>query len=130
MNTSPASLASRAILPGGGEAAAPPPVPERLAGNPNLLLVMVDTLRADHLSCYGSERVATPNLCRLAGDGGSVLFSGDSAWTDAFITQSQDTDLFLCECCSMERVIEVHTSYEDILARFIFDIVPELRSEG
>ena len=36
---------------------------------PNVVLVTIDTLRADHLGAYGSTTVATPNLDRLAGDG-------------------------------------------------------------
>ena len=36
---------------------------------PNLLLITIDTLRADHLSCNGAQNVATPNLDRLAADG-------------------------------------------------------------
>jgi len=39
------------------------------APRPNLLLVVVDTLRPDHLSCYGYERETTPNLDRLAAEG-------------------------------------------------------------
>ncbi len=39
--------------------------PER----PNVLVVVVDTLRADHLSCAGYERDTTPNLDRLAREG-------------------------------------------------------------
>jgi tetratricopeptide (TPR) repeat protein len=35
-------------------------------------LITVDTLRADRLGCYGSDRVATPAIDRLAADG--VLF--------------------------------------------------------
>jgi arylsulfatase A-like enzyme/tetratricopeptide (TPR) repeat protein len=38
----------------------------------NIILITADTLRADRLSCYGSSRVATPNLDRLAASG--VLF--------------------------------------------------------
>ncbi len=47
---------------------------------PNVILVMVDTLRADHLSCYGAE-ITTPNLCRLADEG--TLYEGFShaSWT-------------------------------------------------
>lgn len=66
-----------------------PPAPERaparatpptLANRPNVILVMVDTLRADHLSCYGAE-IRTPNLCRLAEEG--TLYQGFShaSWT-------------------------------------------------
>jgi choline-sulfatase len=36
---------------------------------PNVLLLSIDTLRADHLGCYGGTRVATPNVDRLAHDG-------------------------------------------------------------
>lgn len=40
-----------------------------LAARPNVLLVSVDTLRADHLGCYGSALGATPRLDRLAAAG-------------------------------------------------------------
>ncbi|HKQ97037.1 MAG TPA: sulfatase [Candidatus Polarisedimenticolia bacterium] len=36
---------------------------------PNVLLVTLDTTRADRLGCYGNERIATPNLDRLAAEG-------------------------------------------------------------
>jgi arylsulfatase A-like enzyme len=36
------------------------------AGSPNVLLIVLDTVRADHLSAYGYERPTTPNLEALA----------------------------------------------------------------
>lgn len=36
---------------------------------PNVLLLTIDTLRADHLGCYGGTGVATPNIDRLAREG-------------------------------------------------------------
>jgi arylsulfatase A-like enzyme/Tfp pilus assembly protein PilF len=39
----------------------------------NVLLIVIDTLRADKLGCYGSQRVRTPNIDRLAKRG--VLFT-------------------------------------------------------
>lgn len=36
---------------------------------PNIVLITLDTVRADHLSCYGYERKTTPNLDRLASEG-------------------------------------------------------------
>jgi Sulfatase len=36
------------------------------AGSPNVLLIVLDTVRADHLSLYGYERPTTPTLERLA----------------------------------------------------------------
>jgi len=52
--------------------------PER----PNVLLLSLDTLRADHLGCYGYERETSPFLDRLATE--SVLFERaftPAAWT-------------------------------------------------
>jgi len=43
----------------------PPAVP----GAPNVLVIVVDTLRADHVSSYGYARPTTPNLDRLAQQG-------------------------------------------------------------
>jgi arylsulfatase A-like enzyme/Flp pilus assembly protein TadD len=50
-----------------------PPASKRL----NVLLVTIDTLRADRLGCYGYSQIATPNLDRLAHQG--VLFENASA---------------------------------------------------
>jgi arylsulfatase A-like enzyme len=38
-------------------------------GTPNVLLVVLDTVRADHLSLYGYHRPTTPNIDRLAARG-------------------------------------------------------------
>jgi arylsulfatase A-like enzyme/Flp pilus assembly protein TadD len=38
-------------------------------GRPNVLLITVDTLRADHLGCYGFTLARTPNIDRLAAAG-------------------------------------------------------------
>ncbi len=38
----------------------------------SLILITLDTLRADHVSCYGPSPVATPNLDRLAEKGARV----------------------------------------------------------
>lgn len=48
----------------------------------HVILLSVDTLRRDDLSCYGSTTVATPNIDRIAADG--CLFKHDvsaSSWT-------------------------------------------------
>ena len=49
------ALAGHALVPEQAARALPPPVPAALAKRPNIILVMVDTLRADHLSCYGAR---------------------------------------------------------------------------
>jgi len=42
------------------------------ANSPNVVLITIDTLRADHLGCYGNRRIPTPVADQLAQDG--VLF--------------------------------------------------------
>lgn len=64
-----------------GAPATPPPVTAALADKPNVILVMVDTLRADHLSCYGHPTVKTPNLCRLAEEGTRYQGFSHASWT-------------------------------------------------
>jgi len=41
----------------------------REAGPPNLVLISIDSLRADRLGCYGAERDTSPAMDRLAADG-------------------------------------------------------------
>ncbi|MGE5232692.1 MAG: sulfatase [Acidobacteriota bacterium] len=50
---------------GAGRVSAPPPPARR----PNVILITVDTLRRDHLSCYGYARHTSPNIDRLAARG-------------------------------------------------------------
>ena len=40
--------------------------PAPTAQGPDVLLVVVDTLRADRLGCYGHDRATSPNLDRFA----------------------------------------------------------------
>jgi choline-sulfatase len=43
-------------------------VPPRHAA-PNIILITIDTVRADHLGCYGAKNIQTPTLDSLARDG-------------------------------------------------------------
>lgn len=49
--------------------------------------------------------------------GRTVLFSGDSSWTDQFITQSRGADMFICECCYYDVRSTSHMNYLEIEAR-------------
>ena len=60
------------------------------AAKPNVLVVTIDTLRADHVGCYGYKQGRTPNLDSLAGDG--VLFR--EAYTPVPITLPSHTVIF------------------------------------
>ena len=42
---------------------------QKAGQGPNVLLIAVDTLRADRLGCYGSDLGATPRLDALAAEG-------------------------------------------------------------
>ncbi len=44
-------------------------LPAQPAGRPNVLLVTIDTVRADHVGCYGATGVKTPHIDALARDG-------------------------------------------------------------
>ncbi|MGM0492493.1 MAG: sulfatase [Armatimonadota bacterium] len=49
---------------------------------PNILLIVLDSARADRFSCYGYEKPTTPNIDRIASEG--TLFEqcwGESNWT-------------------------------------------------
>ena len=49
--------------------AAPHNESHRPALHPNVILITIDTLRADHVACYGARNVKTPTLDGLASDG-------------------------------------------------------------
>jgi len=55
----------------------------------NFIVVMADTLRADHLGCYGNDWIHTPNLDRLAREG--TVF--DRAYAASYPTIPNRTDL-------------------------------------
>jgi len=60
-----------------------PEPPADSAGEPtNVLMISIDSLRADHLAAYGYHRETSPHIDRLAREG--VLFErmiADSSWT-------------------------------------------------
>jgi arylsulfatase A-like enzyme len=54
----------------------------RKPSRPSVLLIVMDTARADHLSCYGYGKPTTPNVDRIASQG--VLFEqaiSSASWT-------------------------------------------------
>jgi len=69
------------------EAAGPP---TRIDAIHNVLLVSIDTCRADHLSCYGYQRSTTPNIDGVARDG--AMFK--SALTPVPLTKPAHCSMF------------------------------------
>jgi len=80
----------------------------------NVLIFLVDTLRADHLSSYGYERNTTPNLDAFAREG--VLF--ERAWSAAPSTAPSHASLFTSTYPASHGVWnEVHIGEEKLLPR-------------
>jgi len=66
--------------------AAPGPAPKAF----NVIVITIDTLRPDHLGCYGYKRIHTPNIDALASDG--VRF--ERAYTAVPVTLPSHTVIF------------------------------------
>ncbi len=65
---------------------------------------------------HASEMVCLGYRVEVAGR--SVLYSGDSGWTEEFVTRARGVDLFLCECSTFEpRMPDFHLSYREIAQR-------------
>ena len=62
---------------------------QKNAAKPDIFLVTIDTLRADHVHCYGYESIQTPALDGLAKDG--IRFS--HAFTPSPITNTSHTTI-------------------------------------
>lgn len=70
------------VLPASGQSA-----PQN--SQPDVFLVTIDTLRADHVHCYGDQQIETPALDSLAKDG--VRFA--QAFTPSPITNTSHTSI-------------------------------------
>ncbi|MCG6962125.1 MAG: sulfatase [Acidobacteria bacterium] len=68
------------LLVGTGATASPPASTGHVSAHPSILLVTVDTMRADHLQVYGYARPTAPYLTSLAKDA--------TVWTHAYSTSS------------------------------------------
>ena len=57
---------------------------------PNIVVITIDTLRADHLGCYGYKQIKTPNIDALAADGSRF----ERAYTPVPVTLPAHTVIF------------------------------------
>lgn len=48
---------------------------------------------------------------RVSVAGRTILYSGDTGWTEALVERSHGTDLFICECCFFETRLAIHLDY-------------------
>ncbi len=70
------------LLMAGCGAGSEPALPAGSSASPDIILISVDTLRADHLSSYGHSRPTSPFFDRLAAEGTRYTFARSaSPWT-------------------------------------------------
>src|SRR2546428_6147760 len=94
--------------------------PRKEASAPDIYLVTIDTLRADHVHCYGYERVQTPALDALAKDG--IRFA--QAFTPSQITNTSHPTILTGLLPSSHGVTDfavplaaVHPTWAELLKR-------------
>src|SRR5713226_8680383 len=65
-------------------------LPAQAKPAPNVVVITIDTLRADHLGCYGDKQIRTPNIDALASDGARF----ERAYTPVPVTLPAHTVIF------------------------------------
>jgi ribonuclease BN (tRNA processing enzyme) len=60
------------------------------------------------LVCYGY---------RFELGGRTIVYSGDTGWTDELYARTRGADLFICECSNFDTRVPIHISYPEIAAR-------------
>lgn len=104
------------LLPAGcGEAGGPAPAPAKGA---NVLFILIDSLRSDHLDCYGYERPTAPFLAQMAQEG--VLFEevcAPCSWTKPSVAS-----LFTSQFPSQHGVLVGNC--RDTEDNFVSDVLP------
>jgi arylsulfatase A-like enzyme len=93
--------------------------PSRRVTPPDVFVVTIDTLRADHVHCYGYDKVATPAIDGLAKDG--IRFS--HAFTPSPITNTSHTTILTGLLPSTHGVTDfaiplaaTHTTWAELLS--------------
>lgn len=99
----------------------------------DIVLITIDTLRPDHLSCYGYSRPTSPNIDRLAKDG--VLFKyalATSSWTASSVA-SMLTSLHTAEHGVRNGIYQVETKktvYQEVLIDDHYTLAEALKEMG
>jgi len=72
---------------------------------PNIVLIAIDSLRADHMSCYGYPRLTTPHIDRFAA-GGTLFernFSPHIPTTSAYSSMLTGQDVFTTQVVALRH---------------------------
>ena len=83
----------------------PPHTPTQIG---DLTVSAVPVPHAEGMVCYA---------LRISAGGKTLLYSGDSAWTDDYLALARDVDLFICECTYFETRLSIHMSYPELAAK-------------
>jgi ribonuclease BN (tRNA processing enzyme) len=73
--------------------------------------VSIEAFAVPHVSelvCFGF---------RIRAGGKTIVYSGDTGWTDEFVERTRNADLFICECSTWETRLDIHISYPQIAER-------------
>jgi len=84
-----------------------------ISNKPNIILITIDALRPDHLSCYGYERNTSPDIDKLAKEG--VVFRNCFATgsNTAFASPGLFTGRYLgIKTKSIEKIILVNNALD------------------
>lgn len=90
----------------------------RRAAPTNVLLISIDTLRADHLGIYGYARNTSPNIDAFAEQG--IVF--ERAYSTCFFTADSHMSVFTSQYPSVHRVQNVADPREPLVV--LSDLVP------
>ncbi len=72
---------------------------------PNIVLIAIDSLRADHMSCYGYQRLTTPYMDRFASEGTLFErnFSPHIPTTSAYSSMLTGQDVFTTQVVALRH---------------------------
>ena len=59
---------------------------------------------------------APPFALRVQYGGRTIVYSGDTQWTETLIEAARDADCFVCEAYTFDRVLPFHLDYATVRA--------------
>lgn len=80
-------------------------MPARRGRRPNIILIGVDSLRRDHMSCYGYKRLTTPHIDRFAQEATLFenTFSAHIPTTSAYASMLTGMDVFTTQMVALRH---------------------------
>lgn len=97
---------------------------EKTANEPSPFPIEYRELAADTVTEIAGVRVTplrVPHVAELVSfayrievGGKTLVYSGDTGWTDDLVAHARGADLFVCECSTFETKLDIHVSYPEI----------------